>query len=62
MPRRNVDLLLDAGKRIIDAQEASIARGGRDDLDAAQASLRKAVNGLTEQASAILDRPRARRR
>ena len=52
--RRDVDLLLDAGKRIIDAQEASIAKGGRADLDAAQASLRRAVNGLTEQASAIL--------
>ena len=52
--RRDVDLLLDAGKRIIDAQEASIAKGGRADLDAAQASLRRAVSGLTEQASAIL--------
>jgi hypothetical protein len=52
--RRDVDLLLDAGKRIIDAQEASIAKGGRADLDAAQASLRRAVNGLTEQAGAIL--------
>ena len=52
--RRDVDLLLDAGKRIIDAQESSIAKGGRADLDAAQASLRRAVNGLTEQASAIL--------
>jgi hypothetical protein len=52
--RRDVDLLLDAGKRIIDAQEASIAKGGRADLDTAQASLRRAVNGLTEQASAIL--------
>ena len=45
--RRDIDLLLDAGKRIIDAQEASIAKGGRADLDAAQASLRRAVNGLT---------------
>ena len=52
--RRDVDLLLDAGKRIIDAQEASIAKGGRADLATAQASLRRAVNGLTEQASAIL--------
>ena len=26
--RRDVDLLLDAGKRIIDAQQASIAKGG----------------------------------
>ena len=52
--RRDIDLLLDAGKRIIDAQESSIAKGGRADLDAAQASLRRAISGLTEQASAIL--------
>ena len=52
--RREVDLLLDAGKRIIDAQESSIAKGGRADLDAAQASLRRAISGLTAQASAIL--------
>ena len=52
--RREVDLLLDAGKRIIDAQAASIAKGGRDELDAAQASLRTAVAGLTERAAAIL--------
>ena len=52
--RRDIDLLLDAGKRIIDAQESSIAKGGRADLDAAQASLRRAISGLTAQASAIL--------
>ncbi len=52
--RRDVDLLLDAGKRIIDAQQASISTGGRSELDAAQTSLRKAVNGLTEAAGAIL--------
>jgi hypothetical protein len=52
--RRDIDLLLDAGKRIIDAQESSIAQGGRADLDAAQASLRRAISGLTEQARAIL--------
>jgi chromosome segregation ATPase len=52
--RRDIDLLLDAGKRIIDAQESSIAKGGRADLDAAQSSLRRAISGLTAQASAIL--------
>ena len=52
--RRDVDLLLDAGKRIIDAQQASIAKGGRAELDAAQTSLRGAVNGLTAAAGAIL--------
>jgi len=52
--RRNVDLLLDAGKRIIDAQQSSITQGDRADLDAAQASLRRAISGLTEQARAIL--------
>ena len=48
--RRDIDLLLDAGQRIIDAQKASISSGGRSELDAAQASLRKAVNALTEAA------------
>jgi chromosome segregation ATPase len=52
--RRDIDLLLDAGKRIIDAQESSISKGGRADLDAAQASLRRAISGLTAQASEIL--------
>lgn len=52
--RRDVDLLLDAGKRIIDAQRSSIAKGGRTELDAAQKSLREAVNGLTESAGTIL--------
>jgi hypothetical protein len=52
--RRDVDLLLDAGRRIIDAQQSSIAQGGRADLDAAQASLRRAISGLTTRASAIL--------
>jgi uncharacterized protein YhaN len=52
--RRDIDLLLDAGQRIIDAQKASISSGGRSELDAAQASLRQAVNALTEAAGAIL--------
>jgi hypothetical protein len=52
--RRDIDLLLDAGQRIIDAQQASISSGGRAELDAALATLRKAVSGLTESAKAIL--------
>ena len=52
--RREVDLLLDAGQRIIDAQQASISSGARAELDAAQASLRRAVSTLTESASALL--------
>ena len=52
--RREVDLLLDAGKRIIDAQQASIAEGGRAGIDAARASLRKAVADLTAAAHCLL--------
>jgi len=52
--RREVDLLLDAGKRLVDAQQASIRKGSRTELDAAQASLRKSVTKLTEAAAEIL--------
>jgi hypothetical protein len=52
--RRDVDLLLDAGKRIIDAQQTSISEGGRKELDAAQTSLRTAVNGLAASAGELL--------
>ena len=52
--RRDVDLLLDAGKRIVDAQQTSISQGGRGGIDAARLSLRKAVTGLTESAQRIL--------
>ena len=52
--RRDVDLLLDAGKRIVDAQQASISSGGRAGIDAARASLRKAVADLTASAQRIL--------
>ena len=38
--RRDVDLLLDAGRRIVDAQQASITKGERASLDAAQSSIR----------------------
>lgn len=52
--RREVDLLLDAGRRIVDAQQASIAEGGRAGLDAARASLRQAVADLTAAAQRVL--------
>ena len=52
--RRDVDLLLDAGRRIVDAQQASITKGERASLDAAQSSLRAAISGLTESAREIL--------
>ena len=52
--RREVDLLLDAGKRLVDAQQASMSKGSRTELDAAQASLRKSVASLTDAAGKIL--------
>jgi hypothetical protein len=52
--RRDVDLLLDAGKRLVDAQQASISTGDRADLDAAQSSLRSAVSTLTSAAGTLL--------
>jgi chromosome segregation ATPase len=52
--RRDVDLLLDAGKRIVDAQQASISEGGRAGIDAARMTLRKAVTDLTASAQGIL--------
>lgn len=56
--RREVDLLLDAGKRLVDAQQTSLSKGSRTELDAAQASLRKSIGTLTEAAGGILG-PRA---
>jgi hypothetical protein len=52
--RRDVDLLLDAGKRIVDAQQTSISQGGRAGLDAARGSLRTAVTDLTASAQQVL--------
>ena len=52
--RREVDLLLDAGKRLVDAQQASLSKGGQTELDAAQASLRKSVATLTDAAGKVL--------
>ena len=52
--RREVDLLLDAGKRLVDAQQASLSKGSRAELDAAQAALRKSIGALTKAAATIL--------
>ena len=52
--RRDVDLLLDAGKRLVDAQQASITKGNRGDLDTAQSALRRAVATLVDAAGEIL--------
>jgi hypothetical protein len=52
--RREIDLLLDAGKRLIDAQQALIAGGQRAEIEGAQTSLRNAVRGLTDAAAEIL--------
>ena len=52
--RRDVDLLLDAGKRIVDAQQTSISQRGTGGIDAARVSLRKAITGLTVSAQRIL--------
>ena len=49
--RREVDLLLDAGKRLIDAQQASLSKGSRTELDAARAALRLSIGTLTEAAA-----------
>jgi hypothetical protein len=54
MRRREVDLLLDAGKRLVDAQQASLSKGSRTELDAAQAALRKSIGKLTDAAAEIL--------
>lgn len=51
---RDVELLLDAGKRIVAAQQASLSTGGRAELDAALTSFRNAIRALTGQAKVIL--------
>ena len=50
----DVDRLLDAGERLRSAQEASLARGGRKDLDEARVAVNDAVSRLTMQAAEIL--------
>jgi hypothetical protein len=52
--RRDVDLLLDSGKRLLDAQRASLEGGGREQLDAARTSLEAAVAALGDAARDVL--------
>jgi hypothetical protein len=52
--RRDVDLLLDSGKRLLDAQRTSLEGGGRDQLDAARAGLEGAVERLVAAARDLL--------
>jgi hypothetical protein len=52
--RRDVDLLLDSGKRLLDAQRTSLEGGGRDQLDTARANLEGAVDRLAASARALL--------
>ena len=52
--RRDVDLLLDSGKRLLDAQRTSLEGGGREQLDAARTSLDGAVERLGAAARELL--------
>lgn len=52
--RRDVDVLLDSGKRLLDAQRASLEGGGRDQLGAARTSLEAAVERLGGSARELL--------
>jgi hypothetical protein len=53
--RRDVDLLLDSGKRLLDAQRAALEGGGRKELDQARASLDKAVARLVSAGKVLLE-------
>lgn len=55
--RRDVDLLLDSGKRLLDAQRASLEGGGREQLDTARANLEAAVERLGAPARDLLGEP-----
>lgn len=52
--RHDVDLLLDSGKRLLDAQRTSLEGGGRDQLDAARTSLDASVTRLSAAARELL--------
>jgi hypothetical protein len=52
--RRDVDLLLDSGKRLLDAQRESLEKGGRAGLDRARSSVDQAVARLQEAARVVL--------
>jgi hypothetical protein len=53
--RREIDLLLDSGKRLLDAQRSSLEGQGRAEFDQARESLDKAVAGLVAAAKVLLE-------
>jgi hypothetical protein len=53
--RREIDLLLDSGKRLLDAQRSSLEGQGRAELDQARESLDKAVASLVAGAKVLLE-------
>ena len=53
--RRDVDLLLDSGKRLLDAQRSSLEGQGRAELDQARESLDKAIGSLISSAKVLLE-------
>lgn len=52
--RRDVDLLLDAGHRLVAAQAESLAGGGRGPVERASRDLQEAIRTLREAAAEIL--------
>lgn len=52
--RREIDLLLDSGKRLYDAQQASLEKGGRAGLDEARERLETATARATDAAREVL--------
>jgi hypothetical protein len=53
--RKEVDLLLDSGKRLLDAQRSSLEGHGRKELDRARESLEKAAARLVGAAKILLE-------
>jgi hypothetical protein len=53
--RKEVDLLLDSGKRLLDAQRSSLEGHGRKELDRARQSLEKAAARLVSAAKVLLE-------
>ena len=53
--RKEVDLLLDSGKRLLDAQRSSLEGHGRKELDRARQSLEKAAARLVSAAKVMLE-------
>lgn len=53
--RRDVDLLLDSGNSLLQAQRATLQGGDRRDLDEARAAVEKQIARLAEAAARILE-------